>query len=1494
MRSCLWRLLPAGAMAVLLLPVSTAMAQVSPAASVRQATNEIRGIDIQEDSESTVITIHGDRIPTFTVFKLQDPIRLFVDIANADVGRVDGTIEVRNGVISDVGTLQFRQQDAPVGRIVVVLERENAYNVVAVGNDIRVTVDATGRVDGSLVGTAPKNGANQLQIAIDRERELLQQIKIARLQEEQLRDRAATARKQEDDLRVQIEAARVSAEKLRDAEQAKLAALMQEQDALARVVAERDALQREMETTKTLVAENRSKAQLEAELSAAQQEAKKAAAERDAALAANKQREDELSKQLAVAKEAQAIVDAQLQMEAMRVQSLETKIAEVSARKGAESAQTAAQLTAQKADAEKRQLALQAQLGDAQKTIRDLQDAMVTAVAVAHRDAANQKQALEAALARAAATESGLREEQSAYRASSETRLTELEAEVIRLRERVDARQSELSETLRRQEKELKDLELAYQTRRKEVGELDAEVGVQEAKIRALSDKLTAEQEKLRVVTAARQAEEAKVSEVAAKRREEEAKVSAVAAQRQVEEQKLASLQGKAKSISDEIKRLEAAKVEAERRSKEAARSEKQVIDTRVAALEARLAQERAKGAKNTSKLVSELQQKIKAARAEGEAKAKQLESALSLELAGLERSLVEAKAEAAASEQREQALSQQVNKLEVALSEAKSSAVQIAAKADARVSEATERERSLVQQIAQLQQEFQSARVAAEREAQARASQQRDEAALREQIARMQQDLAVAQAAAVRSATVSEEDLRGAQAREALLQTRIRTMEEELQKSLANQATATELALARKREVGLEIRLAELQSELSGLRSAADDSVQARKEVEDAKKREAVLQNRLSALENEIDGLKAEAAANAERASATSQSASTVQMPAVVTGPVAMIRHVGFDHGKLGSRVELAIDGDAQYKVIEQSSDKAVLLLPFTSIPQNLERSLDTTDFGGPVTMVSTYRSVLPHEEGSVRVVVNLRSGAPNRLVRGDGKLIWQFDPVESSPSHVAAKRNESVPGGDRIHYFPNMVGQAAAGGGAPAAAAGAGAGAAEFSAGVMNPYFDRKKKKKKYTGKRINLTIKDADVQHVLTFIAKEGKVNIVAGDQVKGKVTFHLEDIPWDLALDMILKAKGLDYVKEQGVYRVAPAELINKEVELELDKKKKLADLRQLVVRLIPVNYSSAEDLSGQITKILSAKGNVTVDKRTNTLIVKDTEDYIVAAEDLVRRLDTQTPQVLIEARIVEASTAFTRNLGIQWGGNFAMSPAFGNETGLSFPSIIGISGGATGTGSSTDGLFTNSPGFAVNLPAPVGPGSGGALGLTLGNLSGSANLSLRLSAQEEEGNVKIISSPRISTLDNGKAMIKQGVSIPISVVSAQGVNTQFFNADLQLEVTPHVTQDGNIALKVYISKNEPNFGQTGANGNPTIQKKEAQTELLLRDGDTTVIGGIYTRNYGQNYSKVPLLGDIPILGWLFKSKGESDNRSELLIFITPRIINRPAAASGAAR
>jgi type IV pilus assembly protein PilQ len=241
----------------------------------------------------------------------------------------------------------------------------------------------------------------------------------------------------------------------------------------------------------------------------------------------------------------------------------------------------------------------------------------------------------------------------------------------------------------------------------------------------------------------------------------------------------------------------------------------------------------------------------------------------------------------------------------------------------------------------------------------------------------------------------------------------------------------------------------------------------------------------------------------------------------------------------------------------------------------------------------------------------------------------------------------------------------------------------------------------------------------------------------------------------------------------------------------------------------------------------------------------------------------------------------------------MSPTTGNPTGLAFPNSVGVAGGASDGNTPTQGLspFTQSvanPNFAVNMPAAVGTGQGGALGMTFGSIDNNVNLAVRLSAAESSGMVRILSSPRILTLDNLEASISQGTLIPFSQVSAQGVQTVFQNAQLQLRVRPHVTADGSVQMRVRINRDEPDFNQTSARGDPTILKREAETELLVMDGHTAVIGGIFTRNTGRNLDQVPFFGDIPILGLLFQRRRSSDNRGELVIFITPRIVNRAEA------
>ena len=435
--------------------------------------------------------------------------------------------------------------------------------------------------------------------------------------------------------------------------------------------------------------------------------------------------------------------------------------------------------------------------------------------------------------------------------------------------------------------------------------------------------------------------------------------------------------------------------------------------------------------------------------------------------------------------------------------------------------------------------------------------------------------------------------------------------------------------------------------------------------------------------------------------------------------------------------------------------------------------------------------------------------------------------------------------------------------------------------------------KNERRYSGRRIDLDFKDADIHNILRLLSEVGGVNVVTADNVGGTVTIRMRDVPWDQALDVVLQAKSLGMVRQGNLLRVAPLAQLEQEREAAIARKKQQQQLAPLETRLVPVSYATANDLQPRVRELLTERGSVSTDTRTNMLIVRDIVGQLDDVEDLVRSLDTQTPQVLIESRIVEASSSYSRDIGIQWGGAAVMSSATGNPTGLRFPSDIGVAGGVPVDNAPTQGLSpfngtVNNPNFAVNLPAVTGNGAGGALGLTMGSLSGAVNLNVRLSAAEAAGSVRIISSPRVLTLDNNEASISQGTLIPFSQVSAQGVNTAFQEAKLELNVTPHVTSDGAVAMDVKITRNEPDFGRTGAQGDPTILEREAQTQLLVDDGDTVVIGGIYTRNTGRNVDQVPFLGDIPVLGVFFKRRRFREDRNELLIFLTPRIVNRALA------
>jgi len=561
--------------------------------------------------------------------------------------------------------------------------------------------------------------------------------------------------------------------------------------------------------------------------------------------------------------------------------------------------------------------------------------------------------------------------------------------------------------------------------------------------------------------------------------------------------------------------------------------------------------------------------------------------------------------------------------------------------------------------------------------------------------------------------------------------------------------------------------------------------------------------------------------------------------------------------------RVVITLDGEAEFRVSTRDGAPPRLEVLDAQISQSAKRRLDAP-------RGSLIGSVELEQRGDRAVVeVHGSEGAAGTAIRSGDQIVWMFSPTaqESRPHTRTIAREKD--------YAAEVEGPEVAG----------------FLSAL--PAQVGPKSARKYSGRRIDLDFKDADIHNILRLLSEVGGVNVVTADNVGGTVTIRMRDVPWDQALDVILQAKALGMVRQGNLLRVAPLAQLEQEREAEIARQKQQQQLAPLETRLVPVSYATATDLQPRVRELLTERGSVSVDTRTNMLIVRDIVGNLDNVEDLVRNLDTQTPQVLIESRIVEASSTYSRDIGIQWGGSAVMSSATGNPTGLRFPSDLGIAGGVPVDQAQTQGLSpfngtVPNPNFAVNLPAVTGNGAGGALGLTMGSLSGAVNLNVRLSAAEAAGSVRIISSPRVLTLDNNEASISQGTLIPFSQVSAQGVNTAFQEAKLELNVTPHVTSDGAVAMDVRITRNEPDFGRTGANGDPTILEREATTQLLVDDGDTAVIGGIYTRNTGRNVDQVPFFGDIPVLGVFFKRRRFREDRNELLIFLTPRIVNRALA------
>jgi len=401
-------------------------------------------------------------------------------------------------------------------------------------------------------------------------------------------------------------------------------------------------------------------------------------------------------------------------------------------------------------------------------------------------------------------------------------------------------------------------------------------------------------------------------------------------------------------------------------------------------------------------------------------------------------------------------------------------------------------------------------------------------------------------------------------------------------------------------------------------------------------------------------------------------------------------------------------------------------------------------------------------------------------------------------------------------------------------------------------------------FTGEPITLTLKDADIKDVLRTFSALTQLNIVLDPSVSGSVTVELRDVPWDQALDLILRINGLDYVLENNVLRVAPISKLaqEKSAQAAFEQEKERAKPLKTVVK--PLSYAKAQYVATLLTGesyLLSERGSVVVDERTNKIIIRDVVDRVEGILRLVDTLDQPTPQVVIEGRIVETTRDFSRELGVTWGFQSVMDAEHGNDTGLEFPNSINARGG-------------------VVLPR----GDQAFLGFAFADILNTFNLDFLLTAAEVDGTVKIVSTPRVTTQNLQKASIRSGLQIPVQTVANNTVTVQYVDATLRLEVTPQITAEGTVNLEIDIKKQEPVLSSAVIGGqNVPIFTRDATTQLLVRDGGTTVIAGIYQINDQDNENRVPGLSQIPVLGNLFKSKGIFKRHDELLIFITPRIV-----------
>lgn len=549
-----------------------------------------------------------------------------------------------------------------------------------------------------------------------------------------------------------------------------------------------------------------------------------------------------------------------------------------------------------------------------------------------------------------------------------------------------------------------------------------------------------------------------------------------------------------------------------------------------------------------------------------------------------------------------------------------------------------------------------------------------------------------------------------------------------------------------------------------------------------------------------------------------------------------AALRNIDFRRGTDGAgRVVVDLSSRDSGINIQQQGQNLVVDFMGTALPQDLRRRFDVTDFGTPVQGMRASDA-----NGNARLTIEPRGNWEYSSYQTDNQFVVEVRPVKDDPNKLIAGQG--------------------------------------------------------YRGERLSLNFQNIDIRSLLQVFADFTNLNIITSDTVQGNLTLRLKDVPWDQALQIVMDSKGLASRRNGNVLWVAPkAELATKE-KLELEAAQQITELEPIRSQVYQLNYQRADDVrrmllgqstggsgasSGGVasggaagtmgaTRMLSKRGSLTADPRTNQLFVSDVASKLEEVQNFLTKIDIPVRQVIIEARIVEASDTFSRNLGVKLG--FA-SQRSGAGYGNTYTNVV--------SPITQDATWDNGP--ALSLPAAAINGTNPAsVAFSIFNAGAGRFLALELSALEADGKGKIISSPRVVTANNIKALIEQGTELPYqSATSSGATSVQFRKANLKLEVTPQITPEGNVLLDVDVNKDSVGIQTTNGFA---IDTKHVQTQVLVENGGTVVIGGIYSQEESNNYNKVPFLGDIPVLGYLFKNNAKVNNRTELLVFLTPRILN----------